>query len=85
MGDNSNNSEFRYPKCRKADQWFDLHYHYDDLYQTPIANMPFEVVCERDPSIKQRGTTDAQGKAHVEGLIPGSLQVHFNPDRKSVV
>lgn len=80
MGDNSNNSEFRYPKCRKADQWFDLHYHYDDLYQTPIANMPFEVVCERDPSIKQRGTTDAQGKAHVEGLIPGSLQVHFNPD-----
>ena len=68
------------PKCRAADQWVDLHYRYDDLYLTPIANMPFEVVCKKDPSIRQRGTTDAEGKAHVEGLVAGPLEIHFNPD-----
>jgi len=87
MGDDSQssnasptNTQVRTPKCRTPDQWFDLEYTYDDLYSTPIADMPFEVTCKRDPGIKQRGTTDAEGKAHVEGLIPGPLSVEFNPD-----
>lgn len=76
MGDTSP----RTAKCRTPDQWVDVEYHYDDLEQTPVANMPFEVVCDRDPSIRVPGTTDENGKAHVEGLIPGPVTVNFHPD-----
>ena len=83
MGDdNSSNqkTKVRTPQCQTADHWIDLEYRYDDLYYTPVADMPFEVTCKRDESIKVRGTTDAEGKAHVEGLIPGPVEIAFNPD-----
>lgn len=67
-------------KCRTPDQWINLEYRYDDLERNPVANMPFEVVCQRDPSITVRGTTDAAGKAHVTGLIPGPVDIRFQPD-----
>ncbi|MEZ5509893.1 MAG: RHS repeat-associated core domain-containing protein [Gammaproteobacteria bacterium] len=70
----------RTAKCRTPDQWVDVEYHYDDLEQTPVANMPFEVVCVRDRSIRVRGTTDASGKARASGLIPGPVEVEFQPD-----
>ena len=63
MGDdNSSNppkTKVRTPQCQTADHWIDLEYRYDDLYYTPVADMPFEVTCKRDESIKVRGTTDA--------------------------
>ncbi len=49
----------RTTKCRTPDQWVDVHYLYDDLEQNPVANMPFEVTCICDPSIKVCGITDA--------------------------
>ncbi|MAR89480.1 MAG: hypothetical protein CML06_01175 [Pseudomonadales bacterium] len=74
----------RSPKCRVPDQWIDLDYRYDDLHATPVANLPFEVVCDRDPGVRRRGTTDASGQAHVTGLVPGPVTVTFQPDSDAV-
>lgn len=65
---------------RTPDQWLDILYRYDAVPPHPVAHLPFEVTCQRDPAIRVRGITGADGKARVSGLIPGPVDVLFHPD-----
>lgn len=80
MGDPTSSSvNYSMSTCRALDQSVDIRYCYNDLYGTPVADVPFEVVSKSDPAIMIKGSTDAEGKARAEGLPAGDVDVNFYP------
>ncbi|MVF14318.1 hypothetical protein FT643_19450, partial [Ketobacter sp. MCCC 1A13808] len=87
-GNNSNKSgasssipdNYAMPSCRSANQPVAISLVYDDLYNTPVAETPYTVICAKDPSSPIKGVTDADGKAQLDNVHAGPLTVTFHPE-----
>ncbi len=70
----------RAPLLPALDQWIEFEYRLDDLFETPLSDIPFQVHSTNDPEILITGSTDFTGKARVVGLLPGIVAIDFFPE-----